>query len=102
TRRAMADGAPGRGGFFTRHADSLDHLFCRKGGGRTRAWVIGEGLHDYRGEDFVTAPVGFPGLQLRGGGAPPPAPHLYCPAIEGQLAHDVALGGSRLQSQTKL
>jgi hypothetical protein len=98
----MADGPPGIGGVFTRHGDNLDNLFCRKGGGRTRAWVIGSGLHDSRGEDCVTAPVGFHWLQLRGEGAPPPAPHLYCPAIEVQLAHDVALGGSRLESQKNL
>jgi hypothetical protein len=98
----MADGPPGIRWVFTRHGDNLDHLFCRKGGGRPRAWGIGEGLHDYRGEGFVTASVGFYLLQLSGAGAPPPAPHVYRPTIEVQLAHDVALGGSRLEGQKNL
>jgi hypothetical protein len=37
----MADGPPGIRWVFTPHGDNLDNLFCRKGGGRTRAWVIG-------------------------------------------------------------
>jgi hypothetical protein len=98
----MAEGPPGIGGVFTRPGDHRDHLCCRKGGGRPRAWVIGSGLHDDRGEDLVTAPVGCHGLQLRGEDAPPPAPHVYWPAIEGQLAHAVALGGSRLESPKNL
>jgi hypothetical protein len=98
----MADGPPRIRGVCTRHGDNLDHLFCRQGGGRTRAWVIGEGLHDHRGEGFVTTPVGFHVLQLRGEGAPPSAPHVDRPAIEVHLAHDVALGGSRLQGQKNL
>jgi hypothetical protein len=98
----MADGPPGIRRVFTRHGDNLDNLFCRKGSGCPRAWVISEGLHDHRGEGFVTAPVGFHMLQLRGEGAPPPAPHLYRPAIEVHLAHDVALGGSRLEGQKNL
>ena len=67
----MADGPPGIRRVFTRHRDNLDNLFRRKGGGRARAWVIGQGLHDHRGEGFVTAPVGFHLLQLGGEGAPP-------------------------------
>ena len=98
----MADGPPGLRWVFTRHGDNLDNLFCRKGGGRPRAGVIGESLHDYRGEDFVTAPVGFHLLQLRGKGTPSPTPHWYRPAIEVQLAHDVALGGARLEGQQNL
>jgi hypothetical protein len=98
----MADGPPGIRWVCTRHGDKLDKLLCRKGGGRTRAGVIGEGLHADRGEDCVTAPVGFHGLQLRGEGAPPPAPHLDRPAIAVQLAHDVARGGSRLEGQKHL
>jgi hypothetical protein len=98
----MADGPPGIRWVFTRHGDNLDNLFCRQGGGRPRAWVIGSGLHDDRREDFVTAPVGFHVLQLRGEGAPPPAPHVYRPAIEVQLAHDVALSGARREGQKNL
>ena len=98
----MADRPSAIRGVFTRHGDNLDNLCCRKGGRRTRAWVIGEGLHDDRGEAFGTAPVGFHLLQLRGEGAPPSAPRLYRPAIEVQLAHDVALGGSRREGQKNL
>jgi|RhiMetdeSRZDD1v2_1073273.scaffolds.fasta_scaffold92029_5 hypothetical protein len=98
----MADGPPGIRWGFTRPGDNLDNLFCRKGGGRTRAWGIGEGLHDHRGAGFVTASVGFYLFQLRGEGAPPPAPQLYRPAIEVHLAHAVAQGGSRLAGQKNL
>ena len=35
----MTDGPPGIRWVFTRHGDNLDNLFCRKGGGRPRAWV---------------------------------------------------------------
>ena len=95
----MADGPPGLRWVFTRHGDNLDDLFRRQRGGRARAGVIGQGLHDHGGERLVIALVGFHLLQLGGEGAPPPAPHLYRPAIEGHLAHDVALGGSRLEGQ---
>jgi hypothetical protein len=98
----MADGPPGRRWVCTRHGDPLDNRCCRQGGGRPRAGVSGEGLHDDRGEAFVTAPVGFHGLQLRGKGTPSPTPPLYRPAIEVQLAHDVALGGTRLEGQQTL
>jgi hypothetical protein len=81
---------------LTRHGDNLDDLFRRKSGGRARAGVIGQGLHDHGGKRFVTALVGFHLRQLGGEGTPPPAPHLYRPAIEVHLAHDVALGGSCL------
>ena len=98
----MADGPPGIRWVCTRHGDNLDNLFCRTGGGRTRAWVIGSGLPEHRGEGCVTAPVGCHVLQLSGEGAPPPAPHLSRPAIEVHLAHDVALGGSRPARQKNL
>ena len=98
----MANRPPGICWVFTRYGDNLDNLFCRKGGGRTGAWGIGSGLHDHGGEGFVTASGGFYLLQLRGEGAPPPAPHLYRPAIEVALAHDVALGGSRREGQKNL
>ena len=95
----MADGSPGICRVFTRHGDNLDNLFRRKGGRRARAWVISQGPHNHSGERFVTALVGFQLCQLGGEGAPPPAPYLYRPAIEVHLAHDVALGDSRLQGQ---
>ena len=98
----MADGPPGIRRVFAGHGDHLDKLFGRQGGGRTRARVIGEGRHDHCREGFVTAPVGFHVLQLRGEGALPSAPHLDRPAIEVHLAHDVALGGSRLEGQKHL
>ena len=98
----MADGPPGICWVFTRHGDHLDNLFRRKGGGGARAGVISQGLHHHGGERFVTALVGFHLLQVGGEGAPPPAPHLYRPAIEVHLAHDVALIHSRLQCQKNL
>jgi hypothetical protein len=98
----MADWPPGIRWVFTRHGDNLDNLFRCKGGGGARAWVIGQGLHNQGGERFVTALVGFHLLQFGGEGAPPPAPHLYRPAIEVHLAHDVALIASRLQCQKNL
>jgi len=98
----MADRPPGVRRVFTRHGDNLDHLFRRKSGGRARAWVIGQGLHHPGGERFVTALVGFSLRQPGGEGAPPPAPHLYRPAMEAHLAHDVALGSSRLQRSKNL
>jgi hypothetical protein len=93
----MTDGPPRIHRVFTRHGDNLDDLFRRKRGGRARAGVIGQSLHDHGGERFVTALLGFHLLQLGGEGTPPPTPHLYRPAIEVHLAHDVALGDSRFQ-----
>jgi hypothetical protein len=98
----MADGPPGIPRVCTRHGDYLDDRFRRKRGGRARAWMIGEGLHDHGGECFVTARVGFHRRQPGREGAPPPAPHLDRPAIAMHLAHDVALGGSRLEGQQHL
>jgi len=93
----MADGPPGIRRVFTRDRDNLDNLFRRKSGGRARAWVIGQGLHDHGAERFVTALVGFQLCQLGGKGEPPLAPYPYRPAIEVHLAHHVALIGSRFQ-----
>ena len=98
----MADGPPGIHRVFTCHCNNLDDLFRRKRGGRARAGVIGQGLHDHGGECFVTALVSFHLLQLGGEGTPPPAPHLYRPAIEVHLAHNVALVGSRREGQKNL
>ena len=98
----MADGPPGIHRVFTRHGDNLDDLLRRKSGWRARAGVIGQGLRNQGGERFVTALLGFHLLQLGGEGTPPPAPHLYRPAIEVHLAHDVALVGSRLEGQKNL
>ena len=98
----MADGPSGIHWVFTRHCDNLHDLFRRTSGGRARAGVIGQGLHNHGGERVVTALVGFHLRQLGGKGTPPSAPHLYRPAIEVHLAHDVALGGSRLESQQDL
>ena len=95
----MADGPPGSRWVFTRHGDNLDDLFRRKRGGRARAGVIGQSLHDHGGERFVTAFLGFHLLQLGGEGTPPPPPHLYRPAMDVHLAHAVALGGPRLEGQ---
>jgi hypothetical protein len=74
----------------------------RKGGRRTRAWVSGQGCHDHGGERLVTAPIDFNRLQLGGEGEPPLAPRLSRPAMEVQLAHHMALVGSRLQRQKHL
>ena len=98
----MADGPPGIRRVFTRDRDNLDNLFCRKGGGRAWAELIGQGLHDPGAERFVTALVGFKLRQLGGKGEPPSAPRPYRPAIEVHLAHHVALIGSRLQRQQHL
>ena len=98
----MADGPPGIRRVFTRHGDNLDNLFRRQSGGGTRTWVIGQDLHKHGGAHFITALVGFSLRQLGGEGAPPSAPHLYRPAIEVHLAHDVALIDSRLQCQKNL
>ena len=98
----MTDGPPRIHRVFTRHGDNLDDLFRRKRGGRARAGVIGQSLHDHGGERFVTALLGFHLLQLGGEGTPPPTPHLYRPAMDVHLAHDVALGGSRLEGQKHL
>lgn len=98
----MADGPSSLCWVCTRHGDNLDTRCCRQGGGRPRAWGIGEGLYEHRGAGCVTAPVGVHVLPLRGEGAPPPAPHLYRPALAGQLAQDVALGGARLEGQKPL
>jgi hypothetical protein len=70
----MAARPPGSRRVFTRHRDNLDNLLRRKGGRRTRAWVIGQGCHDHGGERFVTAPIDFNLLQLGGEGEPPLAP----------------------------
>jgi hypothetical protein len=98
----MADGPPGLRWGFTRHGNHLDHLFCRKGGGRPRAGGIGSGRHDDRGEDFVIAPVGCHWLQRRGKGTPSPTPQVDRPAIEVPRAHDGALGGARREGQENL
>jgi hypothetical protein len=98
----MADGPPGIRRGFTRDRDNLDNLFRRKSGGRARAWVSGQGLHDQGAERFVTALVGCQLRQRGGKGEPPLAPHPYRPALEGHLAHHVALMGSRCQRQQHL
>ncbi len=98
----MAHGSPGIRRVFPCDGDHLDHLFRRQGGRRPRAWVIRHRLLQPDGKRLLTARVGFPLLQLGGEGAPPPAPHLDCPAMEVPLASSVALVGSRLQGQKNL
>ena len=98
----MADGPPGIRRVFTGHRDNLDHLFRRQSGGRPRAWVIGQSCPAQGGERLVTAPVDFHLLQLGSQGAPSLAPCLHCPTLEVELAHHVALGGSRLQRHKNL
>ena len=93
----MADGPTGIRRVFTRDRDHLDKLFRRKSGRRARAGVIGQSLHDHRGEHFIMAPIGFNLLQLGGKREPSLAPCVYRPAIEAHLARHVALVGSRLQ-----
>ena len=93
----MADRPPGIRRIFTRDRNNLDNLFRRKSGWRARARVIGQSLHDHRGERFLRAPIGFNLLQLGGQSKPSLALCLYRPAIEAHLARHVALGGSRLQ-----
>jgi hypothetical protein len=97
-----ADGPPGIRRGCTRDRDHLDHLVRRKRGGRTRAWVLGQGRHDHGAERFVTALVGCQRRQLGGQGEPPLAPHPSRPAIEVPLAPHVALIGSRCQRQQHL
>jgi hypothetical protein len=93
----MADGPPGSRRVFTGHRDKLDNLFRRKGGGRPRAWVIGQSCPNHGGERLVTIPVDFHLRQLGSKGEPSLAPRLHRPTIEVELAHHLALVGSRLQ-----
>jgi len=98
----VTDGPPRLRRGLTRHRDNLDDLFRGKGGWRPRAEAVGQDLCDLGGEHFIAEPFGFHLRQRGGEGTPTAAPRVHRPTVQGHLARQLAVRGSRIHCSNNL
>ena len=80
---------------LTRHRDHLPALFRAQGGRCPQTRSVSQDLLNPDGEPCIAEPCCFPLLQLGGEGAPPVAPRVHRPTVQGHRARHLAVGGSR-------